>query len=373
VQLHGHYITLFWATETVLLLWLYQRSFIRLLKIASALVTALMLISLFMDWMQVYGPVLYTAQQNGLAVIANKGFITGVVCAAAMAAVYALLRREADTCYLPGITNSTMRYIYLTIPVVLLFCTGGLEINWQFNEKLPGTGIQFIYLQLYVIAFFVLLFSVLQRLKVTVSSTVRLAAPLLIFLLYLANVENIYTTEKAMLATGNNKIHFIAEWISIVLLLVLVYRVINYVRNSRALFAATPGAPGVLAWVITVALIIIFSVEIRHLFVWLYYSGTGAVAYAENLYSKAGLSIVWGLLSFIIIWLGLSKKYKPLRVIALVLFGITLVKLFAYDIQNIPPAGKITAFILLGVVLLVVSFMYQRLKKLIFDDAHNTK
>jgi hypothetical protein len=33
-----------------------------------------------------------------------------------------------------------------------------------------------------------------------------------------------------------------------------------------------------------------------------------------------------------------------------------------------PPGGKIAAFILLGVLLLTVSFMYQRLKKIIIDD-----
>ena len=42
-----------------------------------------------------------------------------------------------------------------------------------------------------------------------------------------------------------------------------------------------------------------------------------------------------------------------------------------YDIRNIPHGGKIAAFILLGVLLLTVSFMYQRLKKIIIDDAEN--
>ena len=78
---------------------------------------------------------------------------------------------------------------------------------------------------------------------------------------------------------------------------------------------------------------------------------------------------MWGLSSFIFIWLGMRYSFKTLRIIGLVLFGITLFKLFAVDIKNIPPGGKILAFILLGVVLLTVSFMYQRLKKLIIDDA----
>jgi uncharacterized membrane protein len=64
----------------------------------------------------------------------------------------------------------------------------------------------------------------------------------------------------------------------------------------------------------------------------------------------------------------MSYRYKPLRIIALVLFGVTILKLFCYDISNISPAGKIIAFILLGVLLLIISFMYQRLKRILLND-----
>jgi uncharacterized membrane protein len=102
--------------------------------------------------------------------------------------------------------------------------------------------------------------------------------------------------------------------------------------------------------------------------VWLNYSDPASIEITEKTYYKAGLTIVWGLSSFIMIWLGMSHRYKTLRIIALVVFGITLLKLFGYDIRNIAPAGKIIAFILLGVLLLIISFMYQRLKKIIIDD-----
>jgi len=368
VQLNGHYITLFWAAETVVLLWLYQKSFIRLFKVSCILVTGLMLISLAMDWMQVYSGIYDTAAVQFLPVIINKGFITGLVCSLAMFIVYRLLRREADTYYLPGITNAGMRSFYITVFILLLFCTGTLEINFQFSNNLPGTGIQFLYLQLYVVSFFVVLFFVFNKLRVATDRTVRIGIPLAVFAAYVLNVANTYVTEKQMLASGSNKMHFIANVFSVVLLLTLIANTISYVRKNK-IFAGN--GSGSFAWVVTIAILVVFSLETRHLFVWLYYSGASSVEYAENLYSKAGLSIVWGLSSFVIIWLGLSKKYKPLRVIALVVFGITLVKLFAYDIQNIPVGGKILAFILLGVVLLVVSFMYQRLKKLIIDDKNN--
>ncbi len=61
----------------------------------------------------------------------------------------------------------------------------------------------------------------------------------------------------------------------------------------------------------------------------------------------------------------LSKK---LLVLALIMFSITLLKLFIFDIQEISEAGKIVAFISLGVLLLVISFMYQKLKALIVGE-----
>jgi uncharacterized membrane protein len=67
-------------------------------------------------------------------------------------------------------------------------------------------------------------------------------------------------------------------------------------------------------------------------------------------------------------WLGMKYKYRTLRIVSLTLFAIILAKLFMFDIRNIPVAGKIAAFFCLGILLLVVSFMYQRLKKIIIED-----
>jgi uncharacterized membrane protein len=84
------------------------------------------------------------------------------------------------------------------------------------------------------------------------------------------------------------------------------------------------------------------------------------------------LPILWGICSFAFMWLGMRHKYRTLRIISLSLFSLTLFKLFVFDIRNIPAGGKIAAFFCLGVLLLVVSFMYQRLKKIIIDDEKKT-
>jgi uncharacterized membrane protein len=116
--------------------------------------------------------------------------------------------------------------------------------------------------------------------------------------------------------------------------------------------------------------VLLLSVEIYQVNLWLNYQKDDW-SWWENLYYKAGLSILWSICSFIMMWLGMQNKFRPLRIISLSLFTVTLIKLFTYDIRKIPPGGKIAAFILLGVLLLTVSFMYQRLKKIIIDDAEN--
>jgi uncharacterized membrane protein len=59
---------------------------------------------------------------------------------------------------------------------------------------------------------------------------------------------------------------------------------------------------------------------------------------------------------------------KALRIAALVLLGITILKLFIYDIRNASETGKIIAFILLGVLILVISFVYQKIKLLVIEN-----
>ena len=99
-----------------------------------------------------------------------------------------------------------------------------------------------------------------------------------------------------------------------------------------------------------------------------FYAADNPLENIQRVYIKTGLPILWGLCSFAFMWLGMHFKFRTLRIISLTLFTITLLKLFIFDITNIPAGGKIAAFFCLGVLLLVVSFMYQRLKKIIIDD-----
>ena len=90
------------------------------------------------------------------------------------------------------------------------------------------------------------------------------------------------------------------------------------------------------------------------------------LANAHNSY-KLGLSILWGAYSLLMIAVGIWKKNKYLRVAAMALFAITLVKLFLYDISHLSTIATTVVFVALGILLLIISFLYNKFKHKISD------
>jgi len=85
----------------------------------------------------------------------------------------------------------------------------------------------------------------------------------------------------------------------------------------------------------------------------------------ENL-EQLSLSGVWLFSSIVLMGLGIWRRSRSLRIASIVLFGFTILKIFIYDLSFLDTLYRIFSFIGLGVILLGVSYTYQRYKGLIF-------
>ncbi len=83
---------------------------------------------------------------------------------------------------------------------------------------------------------------------------------------------------------------------------------------------------------------------------------------------KLGLSILWGVYAICLIVLGIARRLKHIRIFAIGLFGLTLAKLFLYDMANLETIPKTVLFVSIGFMLLIASFLYNKFTKRIFDD-----
>ena len=83
---------------------------------------------------------------------------------------------------------------------------------------------------------------------------------------------------------------------------------------------------------------------------------------------KLGLSILWGIYALSLIGLGIWKRQEHLRFGAIALFAVTLFKLFFYDIAHLDTISKTIVFVVIGLLLLLVSFLYNKYKDAIVND-----
>jgi len=121
-------------------------------------------------------------------------------------------------------------------------------------------------------------------------------------------------------------------------------------------------------WFTVFVFIFVGSSELDHLTVLTQVDANNSIQAMLLQSRKISYPIFWGITSFTLMFIGMKSKNQMFRIISLSVFAITLIKLFTWDIIGINEAGKITAFISLGILLLVVSFMYQKLKRLILED-----
>jgi hypothetical protein len=90
--------------------------------------------------------------------------------------------------------------------------------------------------------------------------------------------------------------------------------------------------------------------------------------YESGAVYRIGFTILWCVYSFGMIAYGIFRRNKIARISAISLFGLTLVKLVTFDTWNLSTGYKVICYLLLGVVLLVVAFLYQKFKNIIFND-----
>jgi uncharacterized membrane protein len=79
--------------------------------------------------------------------------------------------------------------------------------------------------------------------------------------------------------------------------------------------------------------------------------------------TRIGYSVLWAIYGLLMIYLGFRNRSKLFRISGIVLLGIVIIKLFTYDLSDATTITKIILFISVGILLLIASFLYQRLSK----------
>jgi uncharacterized membrane protein len=91
-----------------------------------------------------------------------------------------------------------------------------------------------------------------------------------------------------------------------------------------------------------------------------FFAARGDAAGDSELPRQLLLSASWAAYAGLTVAAGMRYGYPPIRYFAIGLFGLTLAKVFLVDIQRLAGIYRVTAFLVVGGILLLASFLYQR-------------
>ena len=73
--------------------------------------------------------------------------------------------------------------------------------------------------------------------------------------------------------------------------------------------------------------------------------------------------MIWPFIAIILFAAGVISKMSWLRLMSIILTGVTLTKLIIVDRSRFTTEQKIISYIVIGILLLVLSFFYQKFKQ----------
>ncbi len=389
IQLKGNYITLFWAAEGALLLWLSQKSGMNIFRVTSAIIYVLALLSLVMDWNQQY------ALQSTLPMLINKGFIAGTFVCVSLWVNTILLKKDQELVLdFYGARYEAAVYLKVSrfLLVILIYVAGLLEVSFQLNTRLSPPETAYLLTGMYHFLYTsIVIFFINKQSSHALASTIKTISiiNLIVYVCYFntlpfKEIEYNFSWEYINDVLTFNKASHLAFAFHYVSLVCVFYQAFITYGLFKHDIESKKISNKILYWSTVIVItflasseLILHIVKIRMVPVMPTATDTTDSAFYinfdiyNNLIKQTGkvfLPVLWGILSFLFLWFGIKNQIKHLRIAALYLLGLTLVKLFVYDIREVSEGGKILAFILLGIVLLVISFMYQKIKAIIIND-----
>ena len=335
IQLDGNYITLFWAAEMVLLLWLYVKSKIWIYERATLVLMGLTLISYLMD---VSAVILSSSSSD--TVFLNSSFATSLFVGLA-AGAFALMMGHYRSLFSEA---RCLRYVPWN-PVMLLTSAAILYYTFmaEFSLHLAGATRSGMMLVFTSAAILILSYAFKKRFPIEQCTIPYLAGLGVNVLIYAINIWGDQWAHMSLPPV-------LLRWLAAAFIIVNLYYVARQYYTIIGLkihFTVYLNVLALLLWLTMV-----------RSFLW--------QAGVEDF--DAGFSVSLSIAGFVQMALGMRLHQKVLRIISLSTFGIVLLKLILKDLWAMPTIGKIIVFIILGLILLVLSFLYQKLKGVLFKN-----
>ncbi|MCM4170915.1 DUF2339 domain-containing protein [Arenibacter sp. TNZ] len=386
VQLDGNWVTLLWAGEATLLFWIGRSKNVPIYEKLSYPLMILALLSIFEDWSWVYGRYVPEISGTRITPLLNINFLTSLLIISAFGFMYWIDLKHR---YSSTITsrNTYLTIISKSIPIILgliIYFAFRIEITTYWNQLYLDSALVISpegqehpnYLwnydirklsNIWTINYTLLFVSVLsiiniKKIKNQQLGVINIVLNCLVIIFFLfVGLYELSELRESYLSSNTSEYYQIGVWN-------IIMRYVSYVFVGITLLATYYySKQEFLKLRLNLGRDLLLYISI------LWISSSELINWMDlfefTQSYKLGLSILWGLFALLLIVLGIWKNKKHLRIMAFALFGITLAKLFLYDISHLDTIAKTIVFVSLGILLLIISFLYNKYKHIITNES----
>jgi len=391
VQIKGHWVTLSWVCESAVLFWIGRTQKTEFYENMSYPVLLISFFGLLGNWNQGYNTYFIKGSGSYFTPFFNEFFLTSFIYVIVIGFMtYIQQKNKKETAiYLSNSQEKLLSYLLPVLLMLTIYFSCSLEISNYWNQlqlvadaskKLLGKEygdtlatsefplFKGIWLSIYSMIYLFLLGVInIKKIKNYYLGWINMILDVWVLFFFVTVIcydlnvlQDKYLHFAASLPFHQHGFSAFIRYISYATGFLLIYSLKKYITctfiyptklNLRIIFDIT----------FNVFLCTIGSYQLVHFF----------FVYTDNpLLGKHFLSIMWGIYALVLIFLGISKQQKHLRIMAITLFSITLIKLFVYDTEQLGTIGKTVVFVSVGILLLIVSFLYNQYKSKLLQDSN---
>ena len=372
VQLEGSWVTLIWVFEAALLFWIGRTKSNPSFEKMSYPLMMLSVFSLMLDWKQ-YKSDVYLVSEKLLPIV-NNYFMTGVLFLLCFCFIYYIHKKNYSAITLSGFKNwyNNLSSILAVSIVILLYLTFLMELTAYWDRTYTASMIEdgdrgtiynydlnaynLLWTLIYSLTYLSgLIWFIMKKVKNTFGGYVVFG--FLVWFISLSSTEgltNLANLRNSYLNTDIQTIYETSIFHLLIRYILMAITGLGLFSLYQLLMQEFMRAPTWLRIAFDVFLSGILLIWISsELVVWMDINRN-----TES--SKLAMSILWGIFALILISYGFWKNKKHIRLLAISLFSLTLIKVFFYDIADMSTIAKTVIFIILGILLLITSFLYNK-------------
>lgn len=343
LQFEAHLITSVWAIEASLLLFIWKKTGHKIFKNCFYVLFPLVIVAQIITWTEYFNA-------KNLNIIFNPVFLTSLVTIASTIINLFLLKQTQER-QTPRsnileelITMISYGTIYMALLSEMIYHISGMP--W---EAIINAALLFSIYYVFILLLF--------RKKLNINPSLQTAF-IYLFLFLLITISSVSTLSvvtailSKKLQPGFYFIHLL-QWIPFIYIYVSVIPSSDFNKTKISY------------WIFALALTIAVSCGLHHTYLLVNANDVLHSYKITEHFNILYLPIIWTILASVFIYAGLKKNIQEYSKIGFALIGIMVLKLYSYDVWQMDNISRVIAFIILGLILLLSSFTFQRLKNMI--------